>query len=85
MTRHPFHGSLDNKRFRTGKLHYQGVVEIVEDKKVGKFHASYGIHLHDGHGHRTSEDKTVPIVGEFPSEHDALEAALDNAQKYFRR
>ena len=84
MTRHPFNGSLDNKRFRTGKLHYQGVVEILEDKKAGKFHASYGIHLHDGHSNRTSEEKRVTLVEVFETEHDALEAALDQAGKYFK-
>jgi len=84
MTRHPFNGSLENKRFRTGKLHYQGVVEILEDRKVGKYHACFGIHLHDGHNNRTSEEKRVTLVGEFATEHDALEAALDQAGKYFR-
>ncbi|HEV7164694.1 MAG TPA: hypothetical protein VGO35_04795 [Gammaproteobacteria bacterium] len=84
MTRHPFNGSLENKRFRTGKLHYQGVVEIVEDKKTALFHTSFGIHLHDGHSNRTSEEKRVTILGEFTTEHDALSAALDQAQKYFR-
>ena len=84
MTRHPFNGSLDNKRFRAGKLHYQGVVEILEDKKAGKFHASYGIHLHDGHSNRTSEEKRVTLVEVFETEHDALEAALDQAGKYFK-
>ncbi len=84
MNRHPFNGSLENKRFRTGKLHYQGVVEIVEDKKAARFHATFGIHLHDGHSHRTSEEKRVTILGEFTTEHDALEAALGQAQKYYR-
>jgi len=84
MTRHPFNGSLDNKRFRTGKLHYQGIVEILEDKKAGKFHASFGIHLHDGHSNRTSEEKRVTLVELFETEHDALEAALDQAGKYFK-
>lgn len=84
MTRHPFNGSVANKRYRSGKLHYQGVVEILEDKKVGKFHASYGIFLHDGHSHRTSEEKRVTLVGEFATEHDALEAALEQATHYFK-
>ena len=84
MTRHPFNGSLENKRFRTGKLHYQGVVEIVQDKTAGHFHASYGIHLHDGHSNRTSEEKHVTVIGGFTTEHDALEAALDHAGKYFK-
>jgi len=84
MTRHPFHGSLENKKYRTGKLHYQGIVEIVEDKTAGRFHVSYGIYLHDGRGHRTSEEKRVPVVGEFDTEQEALQTALDQAGKYFK-
>ncbi|HEV2175073.1 MAG TPA: hypothetical protein VGR71_15985 [Nitrospira sp.] len=47
-------------------------------------HATYGIHLHDGHGHRTSEDKRVPVVGEFGTEQEALQIALEQAGKFFR-
>lgn len=84
MTRHPFHGSLENKKLRVGKLLYEGIVEIVEDRTAGRFHATYGIHLHDGHGHRTSEDKRVTVVGDFDTEQEALQTALDQAGKYFR-
>lgn len=84
MTRHPFDGSVAGKKGHTRTLHYQGAVEILEDKKTGRFHTSYGIHLHDGHGDRTSEDKHVTVVGEFATEHDALHAALEHAKQYFR-
>lgn len=84
MTRHPFHGSLENKRLRAGKLLYEGAVEIVEDRKAGRFHASYGIHLHDGRGHRTSEEQRVTVVGEFDTEQEALQTALDQAGRFFR-
>lgn len=84
MTRHPFHGSLENKKLRAGKLLYEGMVEIVEDRTAGRFHASYGIHLHDGHGHRTSENKRIIVVGDFDTEQEALRTALDQAGKFFR-
>lgn len=84
MIRHPFNGSIEDRRIRTGKLHYQGTVVIVEDKKEGQFHASYSIHLHDGRGNRTSEDRHVTVVGEFATERDALHTALEHAGKYFR-
>lgn len=84
MTRHPFNGNIEGKKGVTRTLHYQGIVEIVEDRKAGRFHATYGIHLHDGHGRRTSEDKRVPVVGEFGTEQEALQTALDQAGKYFR-
>lgn len=84
MTRHPFHGSLENKKLRAGKLLYEGIVEIVEDRTAGRFHASYGIHLHDGRGHRTSEDKRITVVGDFDTEQEALQTALEQAGKYFR-
>ena len=40
--------------------------------------------MHDGQRHRTSEEKRVTLVGDFESEHDALEAALEQAGKYFK-
>jgi len=84
MIRHPFSGSLEDKKVRTGKLHYQGTVMIVEDKKTGRLHVSYSIHLHDGHSKRTSEERHVTLVGDFATEHDALHAALEHAGKYYR-
>ena len=84
MHRHPFSGNIAGKKGVTPTLHYQGIVEVVEDRKAGRFHATYGIHLHDGHGHRTSEEKRVPVVGEFDTEQEALQTALEQAGKYFR-
>lgn len=84
MTRHPFNGSVEGKKGQTRTLHYQGIVAIVEDRKAERFHASYSIHLHDGHGLRTGGDKHVTVVGEFTTEHEALQTALEHAGKYFR-
>ncbi|HET7174475.1 MAG TPA: hypothetical protein VFK21_00555 [Gammaproteobacteria bacterium] len=84
MTRHPFNGNIEGKKGVTSTLHYQGIVEIVEDRKAGRFHASYGIYLHNGRGHRTSEEKRVTVVGEFNTEQEALQTALEQAGKYFR-
>lgn len=84
MHKHPFNGNVEGKKGVTRTLHYQGIVEIVEDRTAGRFHASFGIHLHDGHGHRTSEDKRVTVVGEFDTEQEALQTALEQAGKYFR-
>lgn len=84
MIKHPFNGSVEGKKGQTRALHYEGVAMIVENKQTQRFHTSYSIHLHDGHGVRLGEDKHVTVVGEFATEHDAMHAALEHSGKYFR-
>lgn len=84
MIKYSFNGSTDDRRTRTHQLHYEGTVMVLQDRSKGRFHASYNIHLHDGHGKATTSDRTVPVVGEFATEEDALNAALENAKKYFK-
>lgn len=84
MVKHLFNGTVEGKKGHTRTRHYQGTAMVYEDKKTGLFHTSYDIHLHEGHGHRTSEDKHVTVVGEFTTQHLALQAALKHADKFFR-
>ena len=84
MHRHSFNGNIMGKKGVSSTLHYQGVVEIVEDRQAGRFHASFGINLHDGHGRRTSQEKRITVVGDFDTEQEALQTALEQADKYFR-
>ena len=83
MIKYAFNGNTEDRRTRGHQLHYEGVVLVVQDKSKGRFHTSYVIHLHDGHGKALTTDRTVPVVGEFNTEEEALNAGLEHAKHYF--
>ena len=84
MTKHPFNGSTADRRDPGRTMHYEGTVMILQDKTAGRFHTSYSIHMHDGHGTRTTSDRTATVVGAFETEQEALNAGLEHAKKYFK-